>query len=277
MRKAQTIDFLIMVRLLFLFFPCLFFSQNITVVYSLKYKPNSLAKDIVTETYFLDIMGKESLFRSENEKKIDSLVQKTGVGTSSQPTFAHQLYIQKDLAKSEILKHITAPMLKDKYFIRIDELQKWVILKNKMRIGDLDCQQAELNYGGRHWTAWFAPSVNVLEGPYVFNGLPGLIVKISDDTNSFDFDLTAIKMMKNNERLGFRKGKEIDWLTFQKLQQNYYDDPFAEIKAKNIKYTIGDNNNNPINPGLREITNSLQKNIRLKNNPIELNHKIDYK
>ena len=37
-----------------------------------------------------------------------------------------------------------------------------------------------------------------------------------------------------------RKGKEISWETYEKIQQDYYSDPFAEIKARNIKYKVTD-------------------------------------
>ncbi|NJC26401.1 hypothetical protein GGR27_001900 [Lewinella antarctica] len=45
-------------------------------------------------------------------------------------------------------------------------------------------------YGGRDYTAWFAPSFPVPFGPYHFGGLPGLILEITSDDGlvTYTFD-----------------------------------------------------------------------------------------
>jgi len=47
--------------------------------------------------------------------------------------------------------------------------------------------------GGRHWIAWFAPSIPISEGPYKFSGLPGLIIKLSDSNNFWNFEFTSLR------------------------------------------------------------------------------------
>jgi GLPGLI family protein len=46
------------------------------------------------------------------------------------------------------------------------------ISSEKRKIGDFDCQRAELDYGGRKWIAWFAAEIPFQDVPYVFHGLP---------------------------------------------------------------------------------------------------------
>ena len=42
-------------------------------------------------------------------------------------------------------------------------------------------------FGGRIWTAWFAPEIKTSDGPYKFLGLPGLILKLEDDKGDYRF------------------------------------------------------------------------------------------
>lgn len=70
-------------------------------------------------------------------------------------------------------------------------LQDWAIDDERATIAGLDCQRARIRYGGREYTAWFAPSVPIPDGPYVFAGLPGLIVKVSDDRDWYTFTLKS--------------------------------------------------------------------------------------
>ena len=70
------------------------------------------------------------------------------------------------------------------YFVVSDSLQlmKWEIQKAKpVRYLGLDCYQAKGYFRGRNYTAYFAPKIKKLEGPFKFSGLPGLIVKIASD------------------------------------------------------------------------------------------------
>ncbi len=50
-----------------------------------------------------------------------------------------------------------------------------------------------LKYKGREWEAWFTQDIPVQEGPYIFNGLPGLIVEMKDTGNSYEFFFSGLK------------------------------------------------------------------------------------
>lgn len=251
-------------------------AQNITFIYELKYKPNLAEGAFITKNYYLDVLGKQSVFRSEQERYSDSLVQQTGLGLGRSPIFSLQFYIKKNLAKMSIIKNISTPIMNDQYYIHITDSLHWQILPDKMRIGNVECQKAIVDYGGRNWTAWFAESIPLQEGPYIFNGLPGQIVKITDRQSEYDFTLISTKNSNKNNMFALRMGKEIRWKEFQKLQLDYYNDPYAEIKARNIKYQIGDTNGNPISMDLRTLTKNIQKQLKENNNVIELDKLVSY-
>lgn len=52
-------------------------------------------------------------------------------------------------------------------------------------IMEQECLQATADFGGRTYTAWFATGLPLPCGPYKFGGLPGLILKISDNEQQF--------------------------------------------------------------------------------------------
>ncbi len=69
----------------------------------------------------------------------------------------------------------------------------WKILPNKQKIGNWETQKATTEFGGRKWTAWFCNDIPIQDGPYKFSGLPGIIVKLEDQTQSHVFNLVGIK------------------------------------------------------------------------------------
>lgn len=261
---------------LFLLLSSTIYGQNITFVYELKYKTNLNRNDLITEEYYLDVLGKQSIFRSEKERRSDSLVEKTGYGLGRSSILGNQIYIQKNLISKDITKIITT-LFNDNYSIKINDKLDWIILSDKMKIGDYDCQKAKVNYGGRSWIAWFTQSIPLQDGPYVFNGLPGFIIRISDNQSHYDFSLVKTNNSNKNNMFALRKGKVITWEVFKKMQTDYYSDPYAEIKARNIKFQVGDSNGNKIPMDMKTLTKNLQNQIKENNNSIELNYKVDYK
>ncbi|WP_410496091.1 GLPGLI family protein [Chryseobacterium sp. SN22] len=81
----------------------------------------------------------------------------------------------------------------DVYQARINNKLNWEILPDKSKVASFEVQKAKVTYGGRNLTAWFAVEVPIQDGPYIFHGLPGLIVTISDERNDYNFSLTEIK------------------------------------------------------------------------------------
>ena len=74
----------------------------------------------------------------------------------------------------------------------------WKLSDESKVIKGYDCKKATLLYGGRNWTAWYAPSVPINAGPYKFKSLPGLIVKMTDADQVVDFEINLF--MKVGDR-----------------------------------------------------------------------------
>lgn len=58
------------------------------------------------------------------------------------------------------------------------------------------CKMATTTFKGRNYIAWFAPLIPFHYGPWLFNGLPGLILKVEDDKGQFLFECIELNTNK---------------------------------------------------------------------------------
>ncbi len=72
------------------------------------------------------------------------------------------------------------------------------------------CLKAYVSYAGRNWVAWYSPQIPLSDGPYKFNGLPGLILKISDTKKQHCFTLNSIKKVTYNQPITLQSVSFVD-------------------------------------------------------------------
>ena len=113
-------------------------------------------------------------------------------------------------------KSFVSPISRDKFFIKIDDELNWKILPETIVITNLNCQKAEVEYGGRQWIAWFTSEIPISDGPYKFRGLPGLIIEVFDDkktgetsSNVFSGDVVRSKHQIISLRADHLEGQKI--------------------------------------------------------------------
>lgn len=70
----------------------------------------------------------------------------------------------------------------------------WKIFNEFKMINGVKVQKAKGDFRGRKYVAWFSPDIPVKYGPWKFNGLPGLILSISDEKNEVAFHANSIKI-----------------------------------------------------------------------------------
>lgn len=276
--------------LLFIFFivPAMYFLQNIKgvnalaesymVSYELSYKPDPSQKDkILKQNYALDIFNGESTFRTEMRRTSDSLILRTGLGSGYNLDPNYELYFTKDLNKQIFKRSFVSPLSRDKFFIKIKDELEWNILPETYVITNLSCQKAEVEYGGRQWTAWFTRDISLFEGPYYFHGLPGLIIQIQDSEGEFVFNATEIRKLQYNSMFKLEDGKEITWNQYEELMQTFFYSPYASVKiqGKSVFTDNGSGGYKEIN--YRERTKDVQAMLLKNNNLIELNRRIKYR
>jgi GLPGLI family protein len=69
----------------------------------------------------------------------------------------------------------------------------WNLMDDTMTVCGYVCNKAVSTYGGRQWTAWYAPEIAISDGPWQLYGLPGLILKAVDSTGEHCFEAISIR------------------------------------------------------------------------------------
>ncbi|MBT0533595.1 GLPGLI family protein [Riemerella anatipestifer] len=120
---------------------------------------------------------------------------------------------------------------------------EWKISSTTKKIGDYLAVKATTRYSGRNYEAWFTQEIPFSYGPYLFQGLPGLILEIRDTANHYAFTLFKIEKLDTVMTKG--SGKEVLEVTrekYKKLERVYHENPGQFIDG-----TAYDAGGNPIN------------------------------
>ncbi len=242
---------------LFTFVSCLLSAQN-RFIYEYKFVSDSTKRDdVFKEMMYLDIskdMSKyysrdlfvsDSLMRIEIEKQINNRSSNVLPVNRYRGKIGYQVFKEYKNNKTFLETKIAG----DNYKVLEDRNIDWKILPEKQKIGEFESQKATAEFAGRKWTAWFTEDVPFSDGPYKFRGLPGLIVKIEDATQSHVMELKAsTKFTPINEEKkdnvnaggerrivimggGFSMGKETLEISRQQYKKLFWEDRDDPMKS----------------------------------------------
>lgn len=216
-------------------------AQNQRFSYIYQFVPDSTNQaDVKSEMMLLEVLPKFSKFYSETVFKSDSIanamLEKELAATGSMNVKSD---MRKGFVRSTIIKEF--PDFKAYLVTRIGQTKMkvederkidWKILPEKLKIGDFETQKAETEMFGRKWTAWFTTEIPIQDGPYKFHGLPGLIVKIEDETKSHSYILNGIKNLKSAEIKNIDPNKNFvfDFGNAVKISQSEYKKQYLESR-----------------------------------------------
>lgn len=90
------------------------------------------------------------------------------------------------------------------------------------------CKRAVAAYKGRSYEAWYAEDVPVGAGPYLFDGLPGLILKITSADGDYSWEATGLE--ESDEPIVVKdygsKVKPCAYGEARKIMENVYKHPY---------------------------------------------------
>ncbi len=227
--------------LLFILFGTLAIAQNKRFIYEYKFIADSKnASDVKTEMMFLDTSKDGSRYYSYTVFNSDSLLK---ADTEKQLRVSDSAFVNPVFQKGAVRYSVTKtyPDYKTNihhrmgvYSYKIPEDRKinWKISSEKEKIGEWNTQKAEADFAGRHWIAWFSTEIPIQDGPYKFYGLPGLIIKIENETNSHKLELKGIKNIDEKINVSIVQPKEIaiNSKKFQKLVKDQESRQNNQIK-----------------------------------------------
>ncbi|KQM62978.1 GLPGLI family protein [Chryseobacterium sp. Leaf201] len=273
MKKPILIAFILMMNTVF--------AQTNRFVYQVTAKPNASDKnEVKTENAYLDISPEKSVFYSENRIKRDSVMQANfksggargfkreqmeGLRTNINYTVEKNKADQKTFFKDRIGR--------DMYMYEEDRPINWKISSETRKIGEYKVQKAETDFGGRTWTAWFTTDLPYPDGPYKFNGLPGLIVKVEDDKGEYSFDLMKNYKIADLPALNqFGNTVKVKRADYTKQLKKFQEDPMAFMGQGGGGPQMrmgGGGNQNPADMRKR-MEERIKEEAKRNSNPIEL-------
>lgn len=78
---------------------------------------------------------------------------------------------------------------------------KWNLSSEEKKIGEYTCRKATLDKGGRKWTAWYTTDLSGVAAPRDFNGLPGVIIELTDDDAEVSWTFNSIVKSLPDDKL----------------------------------------------------------------------------
>lgn len=133
---------------------------------------------------------------------------------------------------------------------------KWEMLDGDTIIAGYHCSKAKTSLFGRDYVAWYAPEINMPYGPYKFNGLPGLVLAVTDTADNFEFTLDGLQKTDRYVPIYLWNDKDIvktSRNTVRKIYKNYCADPVGALTSDGsvtvsdeVKATVDPKPYNPI-------------------------------
>ncbi|MDP2089621.1 MAG: GLPGLI family protein [Flavobacteriaceae bacterium] len=244
--------------------------------YSTTWQPDSLdaSSKIDNAIFNLFIFEEGSLYIDRNRLVLDSLMFEADKRGNSISLLSNINSLPKPISNNQILKNhkeneLYSLNLLSGFAFKFKEninLMKWKIISETKIINTYKCQKAITNFAGRDYIAWFTSEIPITDGPYKFNGLPGLIVEIYDTKNHYHFQLINFKKSRNSNKIvslkSFDEAKLISKAEYIKIRDSYLNNPIPMMESEGAVFS-------------EEVKRKIMENTKLRNN--RNNNRIELK
>lgn len=238
---------------------------NYEVIYDLKYQINKEdSTDINSEPMMLKIGNNYSEFLSYAKTLRDKMIlefEKTKVVDMRKvPKTKFKYQILKDNKNNQLLFFKSFGVSKLYYANPLGEFD-WKLDGEEKEIKGYKCKKATTTFAGRDYIAWYTLEIPISDGPYKFNGLPGLILELHDTQKHYHFTFSSIEKTNKEHILQFDKYIKVTEKQFDEHVEKIKEKPSLMAKTDMIAFS-------------KEMLDKIDRNGRKKfayeNNPIEL-------
>lgn len=266
----------LLILILLFGFCSVFQAQNQRYFYQYKKKNiDSTGKDIsYKETFILDVSQKGSRFWSYEALESDSIkkseLKDYELGKYEAKWFrGSRFFIDKKYPGFKI-NHISSISV-NVFNLEDDRKPKWEILKQTDKIFNFKVQKAEAQFMGRKWIAWFTEDIPIQDGPHKFFGLPGLILKVEDESEIYSFEIAGIKKLDKLDLdiYPFYDSSsmivKVNYQKYKKVYSDYYFKGIFVMPQSDENTTFVDSNGKKISkeefyrPIINSVKNSASK------------------
>lgn len=136
----------------------------------------------------IDLEANHRVDQNSTDSKVesDSLLSKVNMFPDS--------FIQSDFNDGWRLSFRYYNLLERAYFLEeATGSINWKLLPETKMIGVFECLKAVGKFGGRSYTVWYTPEIQISIGPWKLDGLPGVILEAVEDSNRIRFSFKSIE------------------------------------------------------------------------------------
>lgn len=219
------------------------------VVYEVNYLPDTLNRDNKKNGRTLLLTGEHSALYVDYYKALkDSVRAETLAKGGRQIEAINKALAIKGVKFKEVIVQdypIKGCSLVQEYFggsrkryIDDGAKQNWIITNDTEDVAGYECHKATCNFRGRNYVAWYTEDIPLPRGPFLFTGLPGLIVKLSSADGDYDFTLIGFQRVANPFPLDIIDNKNDEKISredFRFLKAYYNENPVAGLANGSIK------------------------------------------
>lgn len=208
-------------------------------VYRLTFQVDTISKRSNEALMVLRHGESQSLFYSQAEFESDSLSQNVenfrelrAIMDSIRSKYGRITacyYVLKDFNKRQ-LEFIDDAVQTYKYTEPLPTFE-WQYTDEKKTIGEYECQKATCKFGGREYEVWFAPDIPISDGPWKFNGLPGLVLEAYDIQHHYEFVFLGMRECAGDIAVPEKDCVKTTKYDFLHTKQLSIDDPNAFLEG----------------------------------------------
>ena len=238
------------------------------VTYELSYRIDSLNLDEQKSEKMILFLGDDlSLFSSRAKTLANQYVIKGNMGHTSREAVTDFLFTR--LKSRETGKiYSTVELAKDQfYYEQKQDLFDWEIHPDTRTIKGYQSQKATTSFAGRDYVAWFSPEVPIPDGPYKFNGLPGLILEIADTREHWVFSFVGLESFSPPKpfRLNFKHFIQLEKEPLMERFNDYRRDPLGYAWKQGLSQNV------TMDPkDHKKLVKMFEQRLEKMNNPLEL-------
>jgi GLPGLI family protein len=232
------------------------------VTYAFKYIEDTVKKEPYYDRQILEIGNRYSHFGSIWADKVDSVEyniinnkkyvrpnkdgsdgvnaeKEAGLQINEKPKY-EDYYINYP-NKGDLTVSIAIELYEFRYTESISKFE-WKIQSDTTTILGYKCIKAITTFRGRNYEVWFTPFIPIRKGPWKFNGLPGLILQVTDTKGYFAWTATGFEKTENKyiyiHELDKKRMTITDRKEIMKLQRKQWEDPVGLIISQGQKIMI---------------------------------------
>lgn len=221
------------------------------VSYTYVFALDTISDKRYTDIHVLEIGNNISRYYSQKADMIDSLLFRKRKDTKSHMTgFSAYQYLGKNercLYEDFYLNYPNIGTLLCRTAIIDTEYEytenipifKWDYIYGEENILGYNCKIAKTKFRGREYKVYFSEALPLSYGPWKFNGLPGIILKVEEETGLFKWEAIGITQQKGriyvydpqigktSEDIASMKIKKTSRVQVRKLQKMMWDNPIG--------------------------------------------------